>query len=107
MALKGLSTLNTLNIFTTDILPDLKIVLILNQNLFRKGKSQFERRRFKCKRTDATYLKLIEMSETQTTSMSRTLNAERRKAPWCSTSPYVTSFRNSSNVNMPVKNTSN
>lgn len=54
-----------------------------------------------------TYLKLMEMSETQTTSMSRTLKAERKKAPWWRISPYVISFRKSSSVKILVKNTSN
>lgn len=50
-----------------------------------------------------TYVEDSEMIDTQTTSRSSRLKADRQNEPGCSTKPYETSFSSSSIVKMVVK----
>ena len=49
------------------------------------------------------YLKPIDISETQTTSKSNKLKADRQNAPSCKTKPYEINLSNSSIVKTAVK----
>lgn len=91
MALRGLSTRKTRRIFTTDIVSELWMRSVKN---FPDSSFQTEWK---------THSNMKPMSDTQTTSKSRRLNAERQKAPLCKTKPYEINFNANSIVNTVVK----